>query len=563
MLDADQNGGELTGERRGWSAWGRSEMLWNILRLLLLAAVIAASVGGGLWVRDKTWTWTYAIRFHGDINNALRWGTEANAVGYFSLYESLGTPEQHRRRIDYAPLRLGLMTWWVSQMRESRDDPLPAEREPSLEFHRPLMLFNTLIGLAAATGAFLVARHVARWRLARPPSDDHNPGFWAGTWIGLVVAILVWFNPLILLNAHAWPQWDVWPMPFFFFALYCCLRRWWLVAGVLLGIGATLKGQILMVAWVLPVFALFIGDWRGAIRILVGLGSGIMLVGLPWVVTRWVPDHVPASAFDLFERKINWFAMLFITSQILIAAVVPVVIRRRVWPTAIAFAFASSAWLSMVHFGGTDNWLMSGFGVGTWNYQAMYMGTTSNLAALLTTFGWEDLREQMLNVSGIDITMRSLLLIIFFTLCLICAAAAAVRHRQRDARAVIALCLPWLLFYAIPGQIHERYLLYIAVCAPLFLCCGFGWFMLGCVFVLMGFISTIHTAINSNGIRVAQWSDLPPLPWEHTPIELWGFIRYLVTPTHPGIAWALLMGVAIAMVGLWSRRRGGTVHADH
>jgi hypothetical protein len=286
----------------------------------------------------------------------------------------------------------------------------------------------------------------------------------------------------------------------------------------------------------------------------VGLATGIMLVGLPWVVTRWDPAHEPTRVFDLFDRKINWFAMIFITSQIVIAAVAPVVLRRRVWPTAIAFAFASSAWLSMTHFGGTDYWLLSGFGVGTWNYSAMYMGTTSNLAALLTTFGWTQLQAHLFDAFGYAVTMRTLLLGIFITLCLVCAAAAAFRYRQRDSRALIALCLPWLLFYAIPGQIHERYLLYIAACSPLFLVAGGGWFLLGCVFLLLGFISTIHTAINSNGVRVAQWSELPALPWEQTPIELWGFVRYLVEP---------LMGVAIAVFGLWTRRRGGALRAAH
>ena len=81
--------------------------------------------------------------------------------------------------------------------------------------------------------------------------ESASPGFWRGTWIALLVGILTWLNPLVLFNAHAWPQWDIWPMPFFLFAVYFALRRWWLAAGLLIGFGPVFKGQILMVGWAL------------------------------------------------------------------------------------------------------------------------------------------------------------------------------------------------------------------------------------------------------------------------------------------------------------------------
>lgn len=525
----------------------RPERLHTIFRLALFATVVFGLVISGLWLRDQVWNWTYPIRFQYDVNNGFRWGIEANRSGYFSLYERIGPAEQAQRRLDYAPLRLAVMTGWVYSQR-NEDGTLPESREPTLAFHRPVLTINSLIGLATAIGAFFVAREVVRWR------NGPNPNWFIGTGIGLVVSALVWLNPLVLLNAHAWPQWDIWPMPFFLFAVYACFKRFWLTAGLLLGLGATLKGQLLMVAWVLPVYALFLGDWRGAIRLVGGTAGGIVLVGLPWILTRLDPEHPSTRVFDLFQREINWLALVFMTSQALIFGLASRVIFKRYSLSLLMLAVVSSAWLGMKWFGGTDYWLQAGFEVGTWNYPAMYMGTTSNLPALLTTLGWKNLHEPLFEVHGHVLTMRTLLLGIFMVLCLICALGSAVRYRQRDPRVVIGLCLPWLIFYAIPGQIHERYLLYFSACVPVFLVAGWGWLVLGGMFVMLGFASTIHAALLSNRIPVSDWSSIPPLPWEGIPVQVWGFIRYLVEPTHPGIAWSLLMGLAVAVWGLIGKK---------
>ena len=40
-------------------------------------------------------------------------------------------------------------------------------------------------------------------------------------------------NPAVLIDGHAWPQWDVWPVPFVVFALLAASCGRWLVAGML------------------------------------------------------------------------------------------------------------------------------------------------------------------------------------------------------------------------------------------------------------------------------------------------------------------------------------------
>ncbi len=536
--------------------------------VILFALIVFGSIVGGLWLRGKTWDTTNAARFNYDINNGFNWGMRANELGYFSIYERLGAPAPGKEHTDYAPLRLGVMSYWVRGMYDQRGDPVPRSRDRSRAFHAFLLNLNTSMGLLTAIGSFLIARHLRRRDLGTdlPPPDlvladtdptinRDPPTFWQGTWIALFVAILTWINPLILFNAHGWPQWDIWPMPFFLFALYACFRRWWLVAGLLLGLGATLKGQILMVAWVLPIWALMLGDWRGTIKLIVGIPTGIAIVGLPWIVSVWDPTHEATRAFDLFDRTFNKLGLLFMLVQVGLAILAPLVIWRRIYPTLIAFAFVTSAWLTMRYYGGTDYWLQSAFGVGTWNYSVMFMGPTSNLPALLVHYGWNNLQEVMFSIGQRAVTMKELLLSTFVLLCLACAAIGAVRYRQRDPRAIIALCLPWLLFYAIPAQIHERYLFFFVACSAMFLICSTGWFLLAMSMTVLGLAAIFHATLDSNNIPKANWSQIPPLPWDNTPVELWGFIRYLVTPLHPGIAWGLLLAVAAFLIGVYLPRK--------
>jgi len=45
-----------------------------------------------------------------------------------------------------------------------------------------------------------------------------------------------------------------------------------------------------------------------------------------------------------------------------------------------------------------------------------------------------------------------------------CGARGAARYLQnRDPRALIAIATPWLLMFALLGQMHERYLMWGAV----------------------------------------------------------------------------------------------------
>ena len=73
--------------------------------------------------------------------------------------------------------------------------------------------------------------------------------------------MLVWCNPLLLIDSHAWPQWDVWILPIFLFAALLASLNRWMLAGMLLGIGCMFKGQMLLAGPVLILWPLFEGRW--------------------------------------------------------------------------------------------------------------------------------------------------------------------------------------------------------------------------------------------------------------------------------------------------------------
>ena len=74
----------------------------------------------------------------------------------------------------------------------------------------------------------------------------------------------------MILDAHGWPQWDVWILPFYLFAALAALKNRWFVCGCLLATGAMFKGQLLFVAPFFVLWPLWQKRWNRALRVLAG-----------------------------------------------------------------------------------------------------------------------------------------------------------------------------------------------------------------------------------------------------------------------------------------------------
>jgi len=112
---------------------------------------------------------------------------------------------------------------------------------------------------------------------------------------GLAAAMLLWFDPGVLVDAHIWPQWDVWLFPPFFLAALLATLDWWLLAGVVLGVGVMFKGQLLMTGPLLILWPLFAGRWGAVVRMAVGFVTAAGLVLSPWVLLGNIPPTLSAG----------------------------------------------------------------------------------------------------------------------------------------------------------------------------------------------------------------------------------------------------------------------------
>jgi len=104
-------------------------------------------------------------------------------------------------------------------------------------------------------------------------------------WFAAFLAgLLVWFNPAMLLNAHAWPQWDCWIVPAYLLAALFISLDWGFAAGMTIAIGCMIKGQLLVGAPVLIFWPLLAGRSRTALVAIVGFIVTFSLLVSPWLV---------------------------------------------------------------------------------------------------------------------------------------------------------------------------------------------------------------------------------------------------------------------------------------
>jgi len=129
---------------------------------------------------------------------------------------------------------------------------------------------------------------------------------WAG---GLIAALLLWFDPSILVDAHIYPQWDVWLVTTFLLAALLTTLDWWFAAGIVLAAGAMLKGQILLGGPILLLWPLLAGRWMSAVRLAVGFLLTFGLVVSPWLAL----DNQPP---DWTVGALRWICAIFAATVI-------------------------------------------------------------------------------------------------------------------------------------------------------------------------------------------------------------------------------------------------------
>ena len=208
----------------------------RILIALLIAIILLAGIQLRRWIGDTT----RHVRYQHDLVNGFYWGSEvlkqarrispdqasANSWtgfcrGYFALYDRVKDKAYEKEyALDYPPLRLLVMAIWAKQVRDGF--PWVSDDHPKLV--NPLLKINFICELVSALAIFLLVRECLR--RSRPTQSsllNRLPQQHRGWICGLAAASAAWLEPSMILDAHGWPQWDVWILPFYLFAAFAAL----------------------------------------------------------------------------------------------------------------------------------------------------------------------------------------------------------------------------------------------------------------------------------------------------------------------------------------------------
>ena len=231
--------------------------------------------------------------------------------------------------------------------------------------------------------------------------------------------------------------------------------------------------------------------------------------------------------------------------------------------------------LCIVFYHGTTAWWDLGFMYGTERHPQMVVGPGNNLGALLSErFNWRNPKEIVMTLSlpasiaggattpglkpvsplasaagtpgwvDVDIQIRHLLISIYGALMVISCIAIARQWRRNDRRFLVAIIVPWLLFYAIPAQIHERYLLFGSTAAAIVVGCSFGLAALNIFLVLLTLMQTLYSMMGASWLT--RTMDHPLLNAD--------FARFF-SKLRPDISWAVLVVTGVFFFAAFHRSR--------
>lgn len=468
----------------------------RLARVLCLALFLVAILYAGMEVRRWTWEKTTHLRFQHDIVNGFFWGSqtlvEARARttnqadadtwpgflrGFYALYDRVAADAfDGEYYLDYPPLRLLVMSIWARQVRKE----FPGAEDGKPEYVEPLLRVNVFCELLSALGIFLLVRLWVNRAAGATGSpilhrlDPHSRG-----WIcGLAAAVLAWLDPSLILDAHGWPQWDVWILPFYIFAALAASTRRWFLCGVLLAVGGMLKGQLLLVAPFFVVWPLWQRRWERAFRVVVGFTFTFALIAAPWLLQNWI----------------SLVAVLLVCVTMWIVARIGEHRSPLLWSAAAgsvaAFIFGAET--------GSLAWVRVGFLYGSEHYPFLFISSCYNLPSLLSDFGLA-LKQPWLSAHlgsvRFSFTPQWTLRFLYLATLVLCALGAARHAHRRDARLLIALATPWLLMFAILGQMHERYLLWGGVVSAIGIGVSLRMTVITCVLSLASTAMIAHVML--------------------------------------------------------------------
>jgi hypothetical protein len=207
-------------------------------------------------------------------------------------------------------------------------------------------------------------------------------------------------------------------------------------------------------------------------------------------------------------------------------------------------------------FNTSDGWFHYGFQYGTYHYEKMASGDNNNLAELLQKeWSWDDLMAPAITLpkgdvsdsiasfivsidpglkyrelknadGGIDLPLKYLLVSVWIVSLILCSIAMSVHDRNRSPRFLIAIATPWIVFFAVMTQMHQRYLLWGASLSAATVAISPGYAVLN-IFLSLVAMSQEMQSMFSEG----HYGNNP--------------VQHFIQQWHPGVAWAVLLTAGI------------------
>ena len=434
-----------------------------VTQLLLLLSIVVI-LGVGIFLRQYTWRQTTHLRFQRDIVNGFYWGTQTLAEGhrvspeaksdswlvlargYYRLYDRVANDAfEANYYLDYPPLRLLVMSIWAKEVRAK----FPGAEDGTPVYVEPLLWVNCACEFLSALAMFLLVRLGVRraWGATDIGWLHRLPLETRGQTAGLLAASVTWLDPSLILDTHAWPQWDAWILPFYIFAALAALGRRWFCCGCLLAFGGLLKGQLLFVAPFFVFWPLWQKRWGRAGKLLAGFLITFAAVVCPWMVKgalSWAIINIVIALVTIACARAGW---------------------RRYWAWVPGLTAVAAFSVGLLNHG-SFAWLKVGYLYGSERYPYLFISSCYNLPSLLSNWNFS-LKQAFCSLHfgsfQIAFTPQWTLRLLYLVALLLCSLGAARHAQRRDPRLLIAIATPWLLMFALLGQMHERYLLWGAV----------------------------------------------------------------------------------------------------
>jgi hypothetical protein len=197
-------------------------------------------------------------------------------------------------------------------------------------------------------------------------------------------------------------------------------------------------------------------------------------------------------------------------------------------------------WFAAWVFGGSFNWFKIAFVYGAEKFRGLEVGGASCLASILQNrFGWNaDMHAWTIPWLGIDLSISHLLICIYGVLLLLSCGAMHLAWRRSDKAFLIAMAAPWIVYFCVFPKMHERYLLWGAICACAAASIGLRTALLAMFFTLCQANMSLYQLLTSGNSRQFLTEISPTLGRS---------LHRFVGGTYPDSAWAILLAAGIWM----------------